>query len=108
MTKPMIAAAVLALTLVVPARSYAHDGHAHTAMGTITSIQGTNLMVKTKDGKSVMVMLDAKTRITQGKTTVTPSALKVGDRIVAEGPEHEKMIMAATVKVGEVAQAAKK
>jgi hypothetical protein len=69
-------------------------------MGTISSIDGTNLMVKAADGKTTMVMLDGKTKITQGKTTIDVKALKVGERVVASGPEQKDMIMAETVKVG--------
>jgi hypothetical protein len=107
MKKLMIAVAV-AVALLVPSLAPAHEGHAHKAMGTISSVQGNNLMVKTTDGKTVMVMLDDKTKITQGKNKVDAKALKVGDRIVAEGPEQQEMIMAATVKVGEAAAATAK
>ena len=108
MKKLMIVAVIVAVALLVPSMARAHEGHAHKAMGTISSVDGNNLMVKTTDGKTVMVMLDAKTKITQGKAKVEPSALKVGDRIVAEGPEQREMIMAATVKVGEVPAATAK
>ena len=100
---------LLTLTLTVPSVARAHEGHAHKAMGTVSSIDGKNLMVKTTDGKTVMVMLDAKTKITQGKNKVDASALKVGDRVVAEGPEEKEMIMATTVQLGGApATAAKK
>ncbi len=106
MNRRLILALAVAVALVVPMRALAHEGHAHKAMGTISSVQGNNVMVKTTTGKTVMVMLDAKTKITQGKTTVPVSALKVGDRIVAEGPEQKEMIMATTVRLGETAPAA--
>ena len=48
----------------------AHGGHTHKVMGTVSSVQGNHLMVKTADGKTAMVMLDAKTKITRGKTKV--------------------------------------
>ena len=105
--KSMIAAIVLAAVVMIPRISLAHDGHDHTVMGTISSIDGTNLMVKTTDGKTTMVMMDAKTKITQGKTTLTAKALKVGDRVVASGPEEQSMIMAETVKVGAATTVAK-
>lgn len=108
MKKLMIVTVLIALALIVPGAALAHEGHAHKAMGTISSIQGSNLMVKTTDGKTVMVMLDAKTKITQGKTKVEPAALKVGDRVVAEGPEQKEMIMATSVRVGDAAPAAAK
>jgi hypothetical protein len=103
MKKWMIGLIVLTLALGVPAGMLAHEGHAHKVMGTVSSIDGKNLMVKTTDGKTIMVMLNAKTKITQGKAKVDASALKVGDRVVAEGPEQKGMITASTVKVGEAA-----
>jgi uncharacterized low-complexity protein len=107
MKKQFVILAALALALVLPAAAWAHEGHAHKAMGTISSVEGSNIMVKTTDGKTVMVMLDAKTKITQGKAKVERTALKVGDRIVAEGPEQKDMIMATAVRVGEAAPAKK-
>ena len=110
MRRTWIVATALAAALVIPLAARAHAGHdAHKVMGTVSSIDGRNLMVKTTDGKTVMVMLDAKTKITQGKKKVDPSTLKIGDRVVAEGKEDKNMIMAATLRVGETpAPAAKK
>lgn len=107
----MIGAAVLAAALLVaPRMARAHEGHEHTVMGTIASIDGTNLMVKTADGKQTMVMMDAKTKVTQGKNKVDLKVLKVGDRVVAKGEEEHAMIMATSVQLGTapVAAAAKK
>lgn len=104
----IIGLALLVALAAPPSLASAHEGHAHKVMGTIASIQGTNLMVKGTDGKTVMVMMDAKTRITQGKNKVDAAALKVGDRVVAEGPEEKGMITATTVKLGEAPVAGKK
>lgn len=93
--------AVVAALALITASARAHQGHDHKAMGTISSIEGPHVMVKTTDGKTVMVMLDAKTKITRDKAKLDVSALKVGDRIVAEGPESKDMIMATSVKLGE-------
>ena len=107
MKKWMIGAAVLAAVLLVaPRMARAHEGHDHTVMGTIASIDGTNLMVKTADGKQTMVMMDAKTKITQGKAKVDVKILKVGDRVVASGPEEKGMISAETVKLAAAPAAA--
>jgi hypothetical protein len=100
MSKRLIVVVAVAFALVLPFAACAHEGHANKVMGTISSIDGGHVMVKTTDGKTVMVMLDAKTKVTQGKTTVTAAALKVGDRIVAEGAEDKAMIMATTVQLG--------
>jgi hypothetical protein len=100
MKKLMIGLAILGTVMLAPRFALAHEGHDHTVMGTISSIDGTNLMVKTADGKQTMVMMDAKTKITQGATKLDVKALKVGDRVVASGPEEKGMISAETVKVG--------
>src|SRR6059058_16357 len=104
----MIGLMMIAFAFAVPSAARAHEGHAHKVMGTVTSVDGKNVMVKTADGKTVMVMLDAKTKITQGKPKLEASALKVGERVVAEGPEEKDMITATTLKVGEAAPAATK
>ena len=109
MQKHWLFGLVLAALLAGPGVILAHEGHAHKAIGTVSSISGNNVRVKTTDGKTVMVMLDSKTKVTRGKTTLEAGALKVGDRIVAEGREEKEMIMATSVKVGAAtATAAKK
>jgi hypothetical protein len=108
MNKKWIVAVAIAGGLVLPSVAHAHQGHAHKVMGTVSSIDGNNLMVKTTDGKTVMVMLDAKTKITRGKTKLDVSALKVGDRLVAEGREEKDMLTATTLKVGEATPATTK
>ena len=106
MNKNRILVIALACALIVPAVARAHEND-KTVMGTVSSITGNNLMVKTADGKSVMVMMDAKTKITKGTTKLQATALKVGDRVVASGPEEKEMIMAETVKVGATPASAK-
>ena len=99
MKKLVMTAVMAAALLVVPALVRAHEGHAHKVMGTISSIEGNHVMVKTTEGKTVMVMLDAKTKITRGKESVATAALKVGERVVAEGAEANGMVTAAKVQV---------
>ena len=104
MKRPTFVAALLAAVLVVPAAALAHGGHAHKVMGTVSSISGNHVVVKTTDGKTVTVMLDAKTRITRGKEVLTLDALKVGDRLVAEGPENKEIVTAKSIQVGAAAK----
>jgi hypothetical protein len=98
-------AAVLAFT--VPGSLAAHEGHTHKVLGTVASIQGNHVEVKTTDGKSVTVMLDAKTKITRGTEKLDASAIKVGGRVSIDAMEEKKMMMAQAVKLG-TATAAKK
>jgi hypothetical protein len=99
MNKTFAVAVALLVMLAVPAVSRAHGGHAHKVMGTVSSVDGQNFMVKTTDGKTVMVMMDAKTKITRGKAKAAAADLKVGERIVAEGAEEKAMIMATSVQL---------
>ena len=105
MKRISIAAILFTLVLMAPAVSRAHEND-KTVMGNITKVDGMNLMVKGADGKEIMVMMDAKTKITQGKTKLDAKGLKVGDRVVASGPEEKGMISAETVKVGAAPAAA--
>jgi len=107
MKRVSIAAILFALVLMVPAVSRAHEND-KTVMGNITKVDGMNLMVKGADGKEIMVMMDAKTKVTQGAKKVDAKTLKVGDRVVASGPEAQGMISAETVKLGAAPAAAAK
>jgi hypothetical protein len=102
MLKKSVVTIALAGALVIPSAARAHEGHTHKVMGTVSSIDGKNVTVKTTDGKTVTVVLGAKTKITQGKRTVEATALKVGDRLVAEGTEDKAMFLARTLRLGEV------
>jgi len=107
MKKIAIAAILSAFVTMIPALSLAHDND-KTVMGNITKVDGMNLMVKGADGKEIMVMMDAKTKITEGAKKLDAKALKVGDRVVASGPESQGMISAETVKLGAAPAAAAK
>jgi hypothetical protein len=105
MKKHWIVAIVLTAALVVPAVLRAHGGHLHKALGTIASIQGEHVQIKTTDGKTVMVMLDKKTTVTRGKEKLDATALKVGERVSVDYMEQNKMMMAHAFKLGTAAPA---
>jgi hypothetical protein len=108
MIKSMVGAALAAvLVFVGPGTLIAHEGHTHKALGTVSSVQGNNLVVKTTAGKSLTVMLDAKTKITRGKETLDAAALKAGERVSIDYIEEKKMMMAQAVKLGIAAPAKK-
>jgi hypothetical protein len=94
-----LALAIVALVLTAPRAADAKVAHAHKVSGTISSIQGNNVMVKEADGTTVTVMLDSKTQFTRGKAASERSALKVGEHIVAHGTKEKAGILATTVKI---------
>jgi hypothetical protein len=106
--KNWIVAVVVMAALAIPAIGGAHEGHLHKALGTIASVQGEHVEIKTNDGKSITVMLDTKTTVTRGKDKLDATALKVGDRVSVEYMEEKKMMMAHSIKLGTTTQAAKK
>lgn len=95
-----IAGVAVIAALAIPAASWAHEGHSEKVMGTVSKVDGNHVMVKTTAAKTVTVMLDAKTKITRGKTTLKAADVKVGDRVVAEGPLEKEMLMATSVQLG--------
>ena len=68
MNRKWVVGLALVAALAVPAAGWAHGGHAHKVMGTVSSVDGGTVIVKTTDGKTVTVRINAKTKITQGKT----------------------------------------
>lgn len=94
--------AALAFALLGPAAAYAHTGHVHKVMGTVSAVSPSQLEVKTTDGKVAVVLLTAKTTYEQDKTRKDLSALKVGDRVVVEGTQATgaKNVTAQKVRIG--------
>jgi len=68
--KHWIIALVMVAALALPMVARAHGGHLHKALGTIASVQGAHVEVKTTDGRTITVMLDKKTTVTRGKDKV--------------------------------------
>jgi hypothetical protein len=100
MIRTSIVAAVLVVSLVSSRALLAHEGHTHKVMGTVQSVQGSSLEVKTPEGKTVTVMMDAKTSIVRGTTKLDRTALKAGDRVSIDATEQKKVMTAQTIKLG--------
>ena len=103
--KKLITIMVLSAALLAPAVARAHEGHAHKALGTVSAIDGAHVTIKTTDGKSVMVMLDKETTVTQGTKKLDAAALKVGQRVSVDYMEEKKMMMAHAIKLAAAAPA---
>jgi hypothetical protein len=101
MNRKWIVGLGLIASLGIPVAARAHGGHTHKALGTVSSIQGDHVEVKTTDGKVVTVMLDKKTAITRGKTKLGATALRVGERISIDYMQEKNKNMAKTVKLAE-------
>jgi hypothetical protein len=100
MVRKWIVGVSLVAALCVPVVAWAHGGHTHKVMGTVSRVQGTQVEVKATDGKTVVVVLDAKTAITRGKTKLAASALKTGERVSIDYMTEKNVNMAKAVKLG--------
>ena len=107
MNSLMMALTVCA-ALIVPAVAGAHEGHLHKALGTVSSIDGQHVVVKTTDGKSMTVMLDKQTTVTRGQEKLDAAALKVGERVSVDYMEEKGMNMAHAIKLSTAPAQAKK
>ena len=106
--KKLFVVVALAAALLVPGVVRAHTGHVHKVMGTVSAVTPTQLEVTTTDGKTAVVLLNAKTVYEQGKTKADLKALKLGDRVVVEGTQATgaKHVTAQKVRIGAAPAAA--
>jgi hypothetical protein len=100
MKLPRIAISRIALSLALFAACVlAHGGLEHV-MGTIAKISDTSVTVTTSAGKTVEVMLDAKTTYSKNSQAIQKSSLKIGDRVVIHAEKAGTTLTAHTVEVG--------
>jgi hypothetical protein len=79
-TRHLAVAAALVLSFSVAA--LAHVGHPHRFLGTVSAVTGSQIEVKTTDGKTVIFAIDGKSVIQQGRVKSDAKDLKVGERVV--------------------------
>ena len=101
MIRTAAAAATFAFILSLAVTVGAHSGHAHKVMGTVAAVTATQLDVTTTDGKTVVVVLNAKTTFKQGTAKADAGVLKVGERVVVSAlqPTGSKTLTATSVQV---------
>lgn len=99
MKRNWIVTGALALVLAGSTLSWAHGGHAHKVMGTASAVTPSQIEVKTTDGKTVFVAVNAKTVYKHGKAKADAKMLKVGERVVIEALQEQgaKVATAQTV-----------
>ena len=95
--KNLVAVSVLLLFAAAPA--FAHAGHAHSYMGSVTMLHGGGeFMMKTTDGKDLTIKTTDKTKFTHSDNHVAKlSELAVGMRVVVKMNTDGKT--AASVKM---------
>lgn len=72
----------LAVALALSPTAFAHEGHLHRLMGTVTAVQGERLQVKATSGQTSEVVVNDQTTIVRGAETQKASDIKPGERVV--------------------------
>lgn len=76
----------------------AHGSNAHKVLGVVKEVHEEHLMVTTREGKEVTLILTARTKYEKAGKAATRSDLAAGARISVQLEEDDKT--AATVKIG--------
>ena len=98
--------AAVTLVLAVPAL-WAHDGHDHIIMGTVTAVDAKHLEVKTPSGEVLSIAMTDKTMTTRDKKKIAFKEVQVGRRVVVNIGNGEDPLIAVEIQVGVVQVATK-
>jgi len=99
MTRRSALSAILLLA-AAPGRAWAHDGHAHRVLGTITARDEKHLELKTPTGETLSIAMNEKTSLLRGKRKADAAELKVGIRVVVDTGNGEAPLVAREVQLG--------
>jgi Cu/Ag efflux protein CusF len=81
-TLRLVGFALLGMMAVTAA--WAHDGHQHKLMGTVSYVDQARLEVTTKEGKVASVELTTETKVFKGEKPATTKDIEKGARVVVE------------------------
>jgi hypothetical protein len=99
--------ALAVLALVSGANVFAHEGHEHKVMGTVTMAMADHVMLKDKDGKDVTIKVTKDTKV-KAKPALKVEEIKAGTRVVVTAVEQkDKSMTAKTIEVGAAPAATK-
>jgi len=87
-------------------QAQAHEGHEHKALGTVSAVDPSHVEVKTKDGQTVSIQLNAETKYQKGRTPAVLTDVKVAQRVLVTYIEQGEKHIAKEVLLG-VADAGK-
>ncbi len=97
-----------AVMLAAPVIAWAHEGHAHKLMGTVTMAAADHLMIKMADGKDETITVNAKTKVVRGKVAVKAVDIKPGTRVVVTMASEKAPLVATEIQLGAAEQATPK
>jgi len=106
MTRRIALVAAATLALAAPA-VWAHEGHVHTIMGTVTALDTGHVAVKTPSGEVLSIAITARTSVVRAKRKVAIAEIQVGRRVVVDIGNGEDPLVAREIQVGVVPVAKK-
>lgn len=89
---------VLAVAGETPA--FAHEGHTHKVLGTVTMAASDHVLIKDRDGKDVTVHITKDTKVLKDKKAMTVQDIKTGMRVVVTAVTEKEKMVAKTIELG--------
>jgi len=89
---------VVSLLLFVATAAFAHAGHHHKYLGTVTAVHGDEVSLHTTDGHDVTFTVTSATSFKRGDADASRNDVTVGTRVSVEMTLDGKT--ASVVKVG--------
>jgi ribosomal protein S1 len=75
----------------------AHGDRPHV-MGTVKALDAQQIVVQTKEGKTISIHLNEATKYRKEKATATRADLKVGDRVVVHATSEGDTLTASEIR----------
>jgi hypothetical protein len=104
MTRRFGVALLVLFMLAVAGRplAFAHEGHQHKVLGTVTMAASDHVIVKDKDGKDVTVLITKDTKVLRTKKAMEVNDIKTGMRVVVTAVMAKEKMIATTIELGAV------
>ena len=97
--KHMTLVATIVMFLIAPA-VWAHDGHAHKIMGTVTARGDKDVKVRTPGGEVLSIAVTPATTVRRDKRKAAITDVQVGRRVVVDIGNGEDPLVARDIQVG--------
>jgi len=94
----------ICILLFLSTMVFAHGNEKHV-IGTVTKVDDTSIVVKTKEGDKTVMMMPT-TKFMKGTAAITKKDVRVGDRVVIHAMPMGEMLHATEVKIGTAPAAA--
>ena len=99
MNRRLMIAMCAAILWASPPAAFAHEGHDHKVMGTLTQAAADHVRVKTKDGKEVTIQVTTATRVVRGQQPVKLAEVEPGTRVVVTAISEKQQMRAKLIQV---------